>query len=99
MGVSGFATELTIEQQAHNHGYERLDVKGCTADNSCCIMGADDVIIAGMDMKTVCEDVNNSGTKTKAEISYDPGRYTLKLCWEPVNFSIAFNLLNSMEAY
>ena len=77
VGVSGYANELTIEQQAHNHGYERLDVKGCTADDLCCVAGADEILIAGIDMKTVCEDVNNSGSKAKAEISFDPGRYAL----------------------
>ena len=75
--MSGYANELTIEQQAHNNGYERLDVKGCTADDLCCVAGADEILIAGIDMKTVCEDVNNSGSKAKAEISFDPGRYAL----------------------
>ena len=66
-----------MEQQAHNGGYTRLDVKGCTADACCCVDGADDVIIAGLDMKTVCDDVNCSGSKAKAEISHDPGRYEM----------------------
>ena len=27
VGVSGIATELTLEQQAHNNGYDKPDVK------------------------------------------------------------------------
>ena len=76
VGVSSFASELTIEQQAHNDGYDRLDVKGCTADSCCCVEGADNVLVAGLNMKTVCDDVNCSGSKAKAEISHDPGRYS-----------------------
>ena len=82
VGVSSFATELTIEQQAHNDGYSRLDVKGCVADGGCCVDGEDEVIVAGLDMKTVCEDVNCSETKANAEISHDPGRYKVLMSCE-----------------
>lgn len=37
VGVSGIAKELTLEQQAHNHGYDKLDVRGCLpARGQCC---------------------------------------------------------------
>ena len=78
VGVSSFASELTIEQQAHNDRYDRLDVKGCTADSCCCVEGADTIIVAGLNMKSVCDDVNCSGSKAKAEISHDAGRYNLR---------------------
>ena len=48
--------------------------QNCTADNLCCVEGAEDCVVAGLDMSQICDKVNMSGTKTKAEISHDPGR-------------------------
>ena len=75
VGVSGVAKEITIEQQAHNDGYSRKDVQGQEAEDTCCEPGADNCIIAGLNMEDVCKDVNCSGVKAKAVISHDAGRY------------------------
>ncbi|XP_045216934.2 pyroglutamyl-peptidase 1-like [Mercenaria mercenaria] len=75
VGVSGIAKEITLEQQAHNDGYDREDIQNCKADDLCCVPGADDCLIAGLDMENVCDKVNKSGTKTRAVVSHDAGRY------------------------
>lgn len=75
LGVSGIAHEITLEQRANNTGYGRKDVKGEVACGEVCVPGAEDCIIAGLDMNRVCEEVNNSGTKAKAIVSNDAGRY------------------------
>lgn len=75
VGVSGIAKDITLEQQAHNVGYDRKDIQDCIADNLCCVEGAEECIISGLDMETVCDKVNKSGTKAKAVISHDAGRY------------------------
>ncbi|XP_052792516.1 pyroglutamyl-peptidase 1-like [Mya arenaria] len=75
VGVSGVASELTLETRGHNTGYDRPDVEGCAADGLCCVETADDCILAGIDMEAVCTVVNDSACKTKAVISKDAGRY------------------------
>ena len=37
MGVSGIAKELTLEQQAHNDGYDKTDVNGQIPCDNCCV--------------------------------------------------------------
>ncbi|KAK3604440.1 hypothetical protein CHS0354_013840 [Potamilus streckersoni] len=75
VGVSGMASELTLEQKAFNYGYEKSDVKGCLPDANCCVHGADECITAGIKMNIVCADINNSDSKVKAVVSHDAGRY------------------------
>ena len=74
VGVSGMAEEITLEQQAHNNGYNKLDVNGTCPANSLCIDDADECVISEIDMEQVCRYVNQSGIGVKAVVSTDPGR-------------------------
>jgi len=74
VGVSGLASDLTLETRGHNRGYDRKDVEDCAAEGLCCVEDEDDEIEAGLDMGRVCEAVNNAGGATKAVISHDAGR-------------------------
>lgn len=75
VGVSKEAKAITLEQQAHNDGYTRLDVNQMCPSNQCCVDGANDCLKSDIDMDLVCGDVNNSGIEAKAVVSLDPGRY------------------------
>ncbi|XP_071079518.1 pyroglutamyl-peptidase 1-like [Haliotis cracherodii] len=75
VGVSGIATELTLEQQAHNDGYDKQDNNGTCPTTRCCVDGADNCIVSEIDMQYVCQEVNNAGIKVKAVVSHDAGRY------------------------
>lgn len=75
VGVSNLARGITLEQQAHNDGYTRPDIKLRVADNACCVPGADNCLMSRLDMAQVCEKVNQSKAEIKAEVSHDPGRY------------------------
>ena len=77
VGVSGIATELTLEQQAHNDGYDKMDVQGKCPETQCCVDDRDKncVLVSGIDMERVCSKVNSAGIKVKARVSHDPGRY------------------------
>ncbi|KAK7116642.1 pyroglutamyl-peptidase 1-like [Littorina saxatilis] len=77
VGVSGIATELTLEQQAHNDGYDKMDVMGKCPQTQCCVEDRDKncVLVSGIDMERVCTAVNTAGIKVKARVSHDPGRY------------------------
>ena len=76
VGVSGMACELTLEQQAHNDGYDRFDVDGQVPEKKTCVDGScHNVIASDLKMPLVCEDVNNvRDMKVKAVVSHDPGR-------------------------
>lgn len=74
VGVSKEAKAITLEQQAHNDGYTRLDVNQMCPSNQCCVDGANDCLKSDIDMDLVCGDVNNSGIEAKAVVSLDPGR-------------------------
>ena len=82
VGVSGIATELTLEQQAHNDGYDKMDVMGKCPQTQCCVDDRDKncVLISGIDMEKVCSKVNAAGIKVKARVSHDPGRYVFNCC-------------------
>lgn len=74
VGVSGIATKITLEQQAHNTGYQRDDVLGCRPENHCCVHGAEDCKVSKLDMQKVCDDINSMGSEVEAVVSHDPGR-------------------------
>ena len=76
VGVSGMACELTLEQQAHNDGYDRYDVDGQVPHTKMCVDGScHNIIASGLNMSLVCEEVNNMcEMKAKAVVSHDPGR-------------------------
>ena len=75
VGVSGIARDLTLEQQAHNDGYDKHDVDGACPDSRCCVEGAPLRILSKIDMTKVMECVNHSNCNVRAVVSYDPGRY------------------------
>ena len=75
VGVSGVASEITLEQQAHNDGYSRHDVEGCLPHEQVCVSDTcADVIVSGISMDHICNKVNQSGVKTLTVVSHDPGR-------------------------
>lgn len=75
IGVSGIAKELTLEQQAHNGGYDKGDIRGLFPDSQCCHLGAVECIASCLCMETVCTSVTNSKCGVNAVVSLDPGRY------------------------
>ena len=74
VGVSGIAKELTLEQQAHNDGYDKCDVRGRYPGDSLCVRGASCCLVSKLDMKRVQEAVNKSLCGVEAIVSIDPGR-------------------------
>ena len=76
VGVSGIATELTLEQQAHNDGYDKIDIQGKCPTSQCCVDEREKecVLVSGIDMEKVSSKVNEAGIKIKAKVSHDPGR-------------------------
>lgn len=75
VGVSGIAKELTLEQCAHNDGYDKLDVKGSLPCGQCCVGGAPECLVSDIDMNKVCDAVNGSNCGVRCIVSTDPGRY------------------------
>ncbi|KAK6178904.1 hypothetical protein SNE40_011386 [Patella caerulea] len=75
VGVSSIAMELTLEQQAHNDGYDKHDISGSCPPTQCCVEGADTCIKSDIDMQHVCNEVNNMPIKIKTVVSNDAGRY------------------------
>lgn len=78
VGVSGIARELTLEQLAHNNGYDKLDTVLHCPDDQCCLSGAPECLVSKLDMTKVKDAVNNSGCGVKAVVSTDPGRFVLQ---------------------
>jgi len=75
VGVSGVAKDLTLEQTAHNNGYDKFDVQGRTPSDNCCVDGAPLCLVSEIKMKPVCEAVNQSMCGVNTVVSLDPGRY------------------------
>ncbi|KAL5005377.1 hypothetical protein ScPMuIL_018833 [Solemya velum] len=75
VGVSGIASKITLEQKAHNEGYDKCDVKGCCPENHCCVLGDEGCRVSGIDMQLVCRDINEASSDVEAEVSQDAGRY------------------------
>uniref|UniRef100_A0A0B6YKG2 Pyroglutamyl-peptidase I n=1 Tax=Arion vulgaris TaxID=1028688 RepID=A0A0B6YKG2_9EUPU len=76
VGVSGVANELTLEQQAHNDGYDRNDVQGMVPSSRMCVDGScHNTIVSGINMSLVCEEVNATAHKVSSVVSHDAGRY------------------------
>ena len=73
VGVSGIAKELTLEQQAHNDGYDKYDVEECYPDNYCCVEGAPELLVSKLDLEKV-KDVVNYTAGIECIVSTDPGR-------------------------
>ena len=76
VGVSGVASVLTLEQQAHNDGYHRKDVNGLCPANEICVDGCcENTKMSGIDMTQVTDVINTSDSGLTAVVSLDPGRY------------------------
>ncbi|XP_072167218.1 pyroglutamyl-peptidase 1-like [Diadema setosum] len=77
-GVSSVASELTLEQQGHNKGYNKPDVASKIPEtkNFHCIVDGPDCILSHVNMAVVCDEVNRSeNCPVKAVVSYNAGRY------------------------
>ncbi|XP_078314756.1 pyroglutamyl-peptidase 1-like [Crassostrea virginica] len=75
VGVSGLANKITLEQQGHNAGYHRKDVKGQTPPKECCREEGEECLSAGIDMSRISEEINKAENELQAEVSHDAGRY------------------------
>jgi pyroglutamyl-peptidase len=75
VGVSGIAKELTLEQMAHNEGYDKVDIRNNTPMMHCCQEGGQPCLVSSIDMGRVCEAIKQSGCGVDAVLSFDPGRY------------------------
>ncbi|XP_022105505.1 pyroglutamyl-peptidase 1-like [Acanthaster planci] len=75
VGVSGIAKELTLEQQAHNTGYDKPDVSFLVPKSKCCIRDGPDCILSQINMSIVSDEVNSNSCPTKAVVSYNAGKY------------------------
>uniref|UniRef100_A0A0B6ZNE1 Pyroglutamyl-peptidase I n=1 Tax=Arion vulgaris TaxID=1028688 RepID=A0A0B6ZNE1_9EUPU len=76
VGVSGVAHKLTLEQQAHNDGYDRCDMQGMVPTTRLCVdESCHHLIVSSIDMSLVCKDVNEANLKVSSVVSHDPGRY------------------------
>ena len=73
VGVSGIAKELTLEQQAHNDGYDKYDVLSTCPDDNCCISGAPPVLVSKLDLEKV-RTVVKEQAGVDCIVSMDPGR-------------------------
>ena len=74
VGVSGIAKELTLEQLAHNDGYDKLDIRNTCPRGHCCVEGGQCSIRSKLDMAKVRDAVNKAGCGVDAIVSLDPGR-------------------------
>ncbi|PIK49990.1 putative pyroglutamyl-peptidase 1 [Apostichopus japonicus] len=75
IGVSSIAAELTLEQQGHNNGYDKLDISSMLPKAPVCKENGPDCILSRIDMSRVCRDINSSDCNVKAVVSYCAGRY------------------------
>ena len=78
VGVSGIAKEITLEQLAHNDGYDKFDVKGQVPNNNTCVDDGkcprDACVKSKLCMGKVCQAILEDECKVNAVISHDPGR-------------------------
>ncbi|XP_071545728.1 pyroglutamyl-peptidase 1 isoform X1 [Panulirus ornatus] len=76
VGVSSLAETLTLEQLAHNSGYNGLDNCGCLPHKGLCIPDSDEVIQSGIRMDLISSAINkNTKLKLPCAKSTDPGRF------------------------
>nr|XP_053641447.1 pyroglutamyl-peptidase 1-like [Cherax quadricarinatus] len=76
VGVSGQAETLTLEQLAHNAGYNRQDNCGCMPGSGLCIPDGDQVIHSGIRMDLISRNINkNTGLNLPCVKSTDAGRF------------------------
>ncbi|CAL4117206.1 unnamed protein product [Meganyctiphanes norvegica] len=76
VGVAGTADMLTLEQLAHNCGYERQDIDQCLPQGGHCCKDGPDEIKSGIDMNKISDILNKSkDLKLPCAVSTDPGRF------------------------
>lgn len=75
VGVSGMAQELTLETQAFNSGYCSFDTTGQLPKGGVCVEGCQDRLESAIDMRRICQNVNDSCCDVVSCVSTDPGRY------------------------
>jgi len=79
VGVSSLATQITLEQKAHNSGYIGLDVAKCCPEDTVCVPGGGDEIHTSIDLGTVMAAVNIQSKEmelgVEVVLSEDAGRY------------------------
>eukprot|EP00057_Strongylocentrotus_purpuratus_P028155 XP_011682629.1 PREDICTED: uncharacterized protein LOC752387 [Strongylocentrotus purpuratus] len=77
VGVSSVASELTLEQQGHNKGYNKPDVtsKFPETKDFNCIIGGPDCILSHINMAVASDKLNRTeNCPVKAVVSYNAGR-------------------------
>jgi hypothetical protein len=79
VGVSNFATGLTLELQAHKSGYCGKDVQGKLPPRNEVSSGKADVIQPMFDVEDVCKAVNKAKIRVPVCCSSDAGRYFMSL--------------------
>eukprot|EP00057_Strongylocentrotus_purpuratus_P032198 XP_786904.2 PREDICTED: pyroglutamyl-peptidase 1 [Strongylocentrotus purpuratus] len=84
VGVSSVASELTLEQQGHNKGYNKPDVtsKFPETKDFNCIIGGPDCILSHINMAVASDKLNRTeNCPVKAVVSYNAGRYLCGYCY------------------
>ncbi|CAH2009476.1 unnamed protein product [Acanthoscelides obtectus] len=74
VGVSSYASKLTIEKCAYRTGYVKCDAQGnthCSGQSKC---SNEDCIYTAIDTEAICEHLNNTGN-VKFCTSCNAGRY------------------------
>ena len=59
-----------------NHIFHLFGIPGTFPQSKCCIDGESKCLTSGIDMRKVCDAVNNAKCGVEAVVSLDPGRYT-----------------------
>lgn len=75
-GVSGIATEVTLEQRGYRSGYRTKDETGKIPFNHACNCSDKNYILSGLRMDEVCNAVNSKpDCGVTAVVSHDAGRF------------------------
>nr|XP_004227022.2 pyroglutamyl-peptidase 1 [Ciona intestinalis] len=75
VGVSGVANTITLEQYAHNDGYNRNDNRGKCPKHFCCKEEGSQTLKSTINMKEIVECQHLQECNVQAVTSNDPGRY------------------------
>ncbi|TRY55188.1 hypothetical protein DNTS_032667 [Danionella cerebrum] len=75
VGVSGIASSVTLEQCAHNQGYQREDNCCYCPRTHCCVEGGPDCIPSVLQMHELMSRVDQSALGVAVSVSEDAGRY------------------------
>ncbi|CAK8692403.1 unnamed protein product [Clavelina lepadiformis] len=75
VGVSGFAQAITLEQLAHNYGYNQTDIKKKCPKHNCCKRNGEETLKSTIDMQDIAESDRVKKSGINVAVSQDPGRY------------------------